>query len=131
MDGRAGAAGDTVVGVFDRERLSSALAMVHRAGFGPHARVLDGARGDLVGQLRRAGIRLTLEPRDEDGATALIVVTAPGRGAAAADALARAGARAVHRAGRGGPLPAATTGVVPDARSPGATAFDLGSEPST
>ena len=131
MDGRAGVTGDTVVGAFDRERLSSALAMVHRAGFGPHARVLDGARGDLVGQLRRAGIRLTLEPRDEEAATALIVVTAPGRGAAAADALARAGARAVHRAVRGGPLPAETTGAVPDTRPPGATTLDLGSEPGT
>lgn len=94
------ATGDTVAGVFERSTLSDALAATHRAGFGPHARVFDGARGDLAGQLRRAGFRLPLAP-ETDPATVLIVVTAPGRAATIAQLLARAGARAVYDARRG------------------------------
>ena len=118
------ATSDTVVGVFDRERLSGALAATHQSGFGPHARVLDGARGDLAGQLRRAGIRLSLGP-DHDAATALIVVTAPGRAPSVADTLARAGARAIHGITRGAPTPFVAsdaaqvpgpTGVIPPVR---------------
>ena len=108
MDGRPPPASDTVVGVFDRERLSTALIATHRAGFGPHARVLDGARGDLSGQLRRAGIRLSLTP-DREEATALIVVTAPGRAASAADILRQAGSRTVHLITRGAPVQASVT----------------------
>ena len=108
MDGRLPAASDTVVGVFERERLSTALIATHRAGFGPHVRVLDGARGDLSGQLRRAGIRLSLAP-DREEATVLIVVTAPGRTASAADILRRAGSRTVHLITRGAPTTAADT----------------------
>ena len=88
-----------VVGVFARDRLSGGLVATHRAGYGPHARVLDGARGELMGQLRRAGLAIPLDP-GEDAATALIVVTAPGRAAAVRDLLARAGASAVHVATR-------------------------------
>lgn len=102
-------AGEAVVGVFGREGLSSALAATHRAGFGPHARVLDGARGELAGQFRRAGLPL---PPDLDGAggdAVLIVVTAPGRAAAAAETLVRAGALAVHRVSRGGASPSIAT----------------------
>ena len=117
---------DTVVGVFDRERLSGALAATHQSGFGPHARVLDGARGDLAGQLRRAGIRirLSLGPH-HDAATALIVVTAPGRAPSVAETLTRAGARAIHGITRGAPTPFVAsdaaqvpgpTGVIPPVR---------------
>lgn len=97
--------GDAVVGVFDRDDLGSALAATHRAGFGPHARVLDGARGDLAGQLRRAGLYV---PSVSEGAatTALIVVAAPGRSAAVRDVLTRVGARAVHAIARGTTPPA-------------------------
>lgn len=107
----ASAAGDSVVGVFDRADLSAALVATHRAGFGPHARVLDGARGDLVGQLRRAGLRVPLAPATDPG-TVLVVVTAPGRAAAVAQILTEAGARAVHGASRG-TTPAADSVPVP------------------
>jgi hypothetical protein len=103
----ASAATDAVVGVFDRSDLGRALAATHRAGFGAHARVLDGARGDLGGQLRRAGFDVRLDV-DRAPSTALILVVAPGRAAAVADVLSRTGARAVHATARG----AAPTAVV-------------------
>lgn len=114
----AATGGDAVVGVFDRSRLSSALAATHRAGFGPHARVLDGARGDLAGQLRRAGLRVSL-PAGGDADTVLIVVAAPGRAAAVAQIFTRAGALAVHDARRG------TTSPL-DAPAPPAPSIPIG-----
>lgn len=119
----APAPSDAVVGVFDRDRLSEALAATHRAGFGPHARVLDGARGDVAGQLRRAGVGLSV-PLAVDRGTVLILVNAPGRAALAADTFARVGARQVLRGVRPGvapsPLPTA------DAPAPNAEADALG-----
>ena len=111
--------GEAVVGVFDRERLSSALVATHRAGFGPHARVLDPSRGDPAVQLRRAGFPPPFGPADLDPTTSLILVTAPGRAAAVSDALTRAGARAVHTLRRGQePAPVAVS--VPPAYVPAA-----------
>jgi len=111
--------GEAVVGVFDRERLSSALVATHRAGFGPHARVLDPSRGDPAAQLRRAGFPPPFTAGDLGPTASLILVTAPGRAAAASDALARAGARAVHTLRRGQePAPAAV--LVPPAYAPAA-----------
>lgn len=98
-------AGEAVVGVFDRERLSGALVATHRAGFGAHARVLDPSRGDLPGQLQRAGFPLPLGVEEFGGSTLLILVTAPGRAAAAGQTLARAGALAVHVLQRGPATP--------------------------
>src|SRR5689334_21593486 len=79
------AVADTVVGVFERDRLSGALVALHRAGFGPHARVLDGARGDLAGQLRRSALDDALDPAALDAGLAVVVVSAPGRAALVAD----------------------------------------------
>jgi len=100
---------DSVVGVFDRERLSDGLVALHRAGYGPQARVLDPARGDLAGQLRRLGVAAPLDPVDQEAGTALIVVSAPGRAPAVAEALERAGARAIRRVSRDGPAFAVAT----------------------
>jgi len=92
---------DHVVGVFAREGLSSALASTHRAGFGPQARVLDGARGDPARQLERAGLQLVSGERPAADAL-LIVVTAPGRTAIVADLFRRLGATSVQFASRHG-----------------------------
>jgi hypothetical protein len=92
---------DHVVGTFPRAELSAALAATHRAGFGPQARVFDGARGDTTRHLERAGLRLldgALPPAD----AVLIVVTAPGRTAIVAELFARLGAESVLLAARGG-----------------------------
>ena len=75
---------DHVIGIFLRDNLSTALAAVHRSGYGPQTRVIDGARGDVDGQLRRAGLRFHDEPAFESGVL-LIVVTAPGRVAAVSE----------------------------------------------
>ena len=105
---------DAVVGEFARDRLSEALVATHRAGFGAHARVLDGGRGDLREQLRRAGWAAPLSP-DVGPETVLVLVNAPGRAARVIDLLARAGARAVFLATRPGVVPVAADAVPPGA----------------
>lgn len=119
-------AGDAVVGVFARDDLPRALAATHRAGFGPHARVLDGARGDLAGQLRRAGLRPTA-PGDGDPGTVLILVNALGRSARVAEILAGAGARRVERMDSLGTVPPTSTGG-PTAAPPAAAPSDQTAE---
>ena len=101
-DASVAAAGPIAVGVFDSETLGNGLVALHRAGLGAHARLLDAARGDLDRQLDRAGIRLALTAGDRTADTKVLVIVAPGRSAAVAEALARAGARAVHLTARGG-----------------------------
>ena len=103
---------DAILGIFAREGLSAALVSIHRAGFGPNARVLDPTRGDVGGQLRRTGfappagfVAVTSEKTD-----ALILVTAPGRAASIGQTFAGLGAHQIyllHRdaVGRGGPAP--------------------------
>ena len=88
--------GDAVIGVVDRSRLSGALTAIHRGGHGHNARVLDGARGDIVGQLRRAGVStdFNVDPRAKD--VVLVLLHAPGRTRKVAELLHRAGANAVH-----------------------------------
>lgn len=92
---------EAVVGIFDREHLSRALVATHRAGFGANARVLDSSRGDLAGQLLRSGFSHPIQAEELGGSTALILVSAPGRAAAAAQTFTLAGARAVHVLQRG------------------------------
>jgi hypothetical protein len=92
---------DHVIGIFSRATLSGALASTHRAGFGPHARVLDGARGDIGQQLARAGLELSSDSRPPADAVA-ILVTAPGRTAKVAELFSRLGAESVLLAGRPG-----------------------------
>ena len=92
--------GATVVAAFERERLSDGLARLHAQGFGPSARVLDGGRGDLAGQLARVGLPADLVARlagDIAPKTAsLLVVHAPARSEQVADLLRRAGAVGVE-----------------------------------
>ncbi len=101
---------DVIAGVFSRDQLSTGLVAVHRAGFGPHARVLDSARGPLEGQLRKAGLHVAANFAAGDTDTTLILITAPGRADRAAVTLTGAGARAVHRA-----VPAGAASVVNEA----------------
>lgn len=90
---------DQVIGVFRRDRLSGALAATHRAGFGPHCRVFDGARDDARLQLDRAGLRINGDARPEPDAL-LVVVSAPGRVATIAELFAELGADAIYLAAR-------------------------------
>ncbi|MDP9356537.1 MAG: hypothetical protein M3Q71_03010 [Chloroflexota bacterium] len=91
-----GSRNDSVVAVFERDRLSRGLAALHRERYGPHTRVLDGARGDLPAQLSRAGVEATLDLRGLTPDTALVLVNAPGRAVLVAALLSDAGAREVH-----------------------------------
>jgi hypothetical protein len=88
--------GNAVVGAVQRARLSAALTAIHRGGHGHNARVLDGARGDLRSQLRRAGIAdgVGVDPPAGDGV--LVLIHAPGRTAQASELLRRAGADTVY-----------------------------------
>jgi hypothetical protein len=92
--------GEVVVGAFERDQLSEGLARLHGQGFGPAARVLDGAHGDLTGQAGRAGLQVELVdrlvPADRRRTTVLLVVHAPARGAQVADLLGGAGALVVE-----------------------------------
>src|SRR5215211_6786004 len=109
---------DHVVGTFPRAELSAALAATHRAGFGPQTRVFDGARGDTVRQLERAGLRV-LDGSPPAADALLIVVTAPGRTAIVAELFQRLGAEAVLLAARGGddkPVAAPPATLQPDIR---------------
>lgn len=90
-----------VIGGFAREALSAALAATHRAGFGPQARVIDGARGDIGQQMQRLGVCVSWEEPPVPDAV-LIVVNAPGRTAIVADLFSRLGAAFVVFAERRG-----------------------------
>jgi hypothetical protein len=92
--------GETVVAAFERDRLNEGLARLHGQGFGPSARVLDSARGDLRGQLSRAGLPADLAdrlvPAERRQATSLLVVHAPARGETVKGLLDRAGAYSIE-----------------------------------
>jgi hypothetical protein len=107
---------DHVIGMFTREQLSAALASVHRAGFGPYARVLDGARSDAARQLERTGLHLSDDRRPPADAL-LIVVNAPGRAKRVADLFAQLGAEATYFATRNRmpiPVSAEAGAIAPD-----------------
>jgi hypothetical protein len=91
-----GEIGDAVVGIVQRDRLSSALTTIHRGGHGHNARVLDGTRSAMTGQLRRAGVATYLDFSAQGSETVVILIHAPGRTAKAAELLHRAGATQVQ-----------------------------------
>ena len=114
-------AADTVIGVFERDVLPAALAAVHRAGYGPNARVLQSDRGSLTAQLQRAGI--CNPPPLEAEARPVLVLFAPARVAQALDLLQRSGASVVHIASRDQTgAPYAPSGWTPPTKPPRAPA---------
>jgi hypothetical protein len=110
-------AADTVIGVFEQDQLPGALAAVHRAGYGPNARVLQGERGSLTDQLQRVGITDPLALESET--RPILVLFAPARVAHALDLLQRSGASAVHIASREqNGIPYAPSGWTPPTKPP-------------
>ncbi|MCC7022284.1 MAG: hypothetical protein IT338_05630 [Thermomicrobiales bacterium] len=99
----AAAMADHVIGIFSHNELSAALAATHRAGFGPQARVIDGARGDASGQLHRMGLHIVDGAAPAPGAL-LIVVIAPGRTPIVAGLFGRLGAESIMLASRRAPV---------------------------
>lgn len=109
---------DHVLGVFSRERLSEALVATHRAGFGPHTRVLDGGRASVASQLQRADLTIHSGPAPAPDAL-VILVLAPGRITTVASMFNSLGAQGIAFAGRQKPATAATShpaALLPDIR---------------
>lgn len=104
---------DTVIAVVERSRLTGLLTAIHRAGHGPHARVLDPARGSLAGQLERAGVMGQEGLVAQATQAVVLLIHAPGRTAVVADLLQRAGARQVVPVRRD--VPAASSPYAPPA----------------
>jgi hypothetical protein len=100
--------GDAVIGLVERGQLSSVLTTIHRIGQGHNARVFDAARGDVSGQLRRAGVTADLDAEVRALDSVVVLIHAPGRTAKTAEMLQRAGAssvRVIQRAGAEIPRP--------------------------
>lgn len=109
---------DAVVGVISRDQLPNVLTLVHRAGLGPQARVLDPERGDLSGQLTRAGI---VDPPVLDAAPGeemVLVVFSAGRMPAAIAAMEQFGGREIQTLSRRTSLamPASPSRAMPNSR---------------
>jgi hypothetical protein len=88
--------GDAVIGIVERNRLSAVLTAVHRGGHGHNARVIDASRGDVPGQLSRAGVTQTLDLTSNPPDSVLVLIHAPGRIAKTTELLQRAGADPIH-----------------------------------
>ena len=88
--------GDAVIGIVERNRLSTVLTAVHRGGHGHNARVIDPSRGDIPGQLRRAGVTTSIDLTANPTDTVLVLIHAPGRIAKTTDLLRQSGAHPIH-----------------------------------
>ncbi|CAA9555942.1 MAG: hypothetical protein AVDCRST_MAG49-2923 [uncultured Thermomicrobiales bacterium] len=99
--------GELVVARFDTDDLPHALAVLHQTNRGHLARVLNGSRGDLAGQLVRAGVRVDLgfSPGALGADAALVLVNATGQVDAIGGLLLGAGAREVRVVGPGAAPP--------------------------
>ncbi len=71
--------GETVLAVMPRDRLTTALTMFHRGGFGHVIRVLDPARAPIPAQLTRAGVPGARLAGCCGGEDVLLLVHAPAR----------------------------------------------------
>ena len=95
--------GEIVIGVVGRANLSAALTAVHRGGLGNVTRVLDPHRGEVTGQLRRAGVEVPTDFALDGDNRVAIMITASARAAAATELLRRHGAVATWTVARTGP----------------------------
>ncbi len=83
--------GEYVIALVGTDQLPVALAALHHAGYGSNARVFDPARGDVDGQLRRAGVPPEGLPGALGGGEVAIGVQAAGRAMAVVATLIGAG----------------------------------------
>jgi hypothetical protein len=80
---------EIVIATIERAKLSEALTAIHRGGFGHLTRVLDPERGEVIGQLRRAGVDVPAGFALDRGNGVAIMISAAARASAAADLLRR------------------------------------------
>jgi hypothetical protein len=109
---------DAVVGIIPRDQLPNVLTLIHRAGLGPQARVLDPERGDLSGQASRAGL---VDPPAFDvvlGEEMVLVVFSAGRMPAAIAAMEQFNGREIQTLSRRTSLalPASPSRATPNGR---------------
>lgn len=71
--------GETVLAVMPRDRLTTALTMFHRGGFGHVIRVLDPDRAPIRAQLTRAGVPVARLMGCCGASDVLLLVHAPAR----------------------------------------------------
>ena len=71
--------GDVLVALVDRDQLDAILPAVHRHALGHVARVLDAGRGNIIGQLRRAGVPVEQVPAAIAGAPLAMMIGAAAR----------------------------------------------------
>lgn len=71
--------GDVLVALVDRDQLDAILPGVHRHALGHVARVLDADRGEITGQLRRAGVPVEQAPATVASAPLAIMIAAAAR----------------------------------------------------
>lgn len=95
--------GEIVIGVIERPNLSATLTAIHRAGFGNVTRVLDPARGEVPGQLRRAGVDAPSGFWREGDDSVAIMISASARATAATELLRRHGTVSTWVVTRSGP----------------------------
>ena len=81
------ATAETVVALYDRDRLAAGLSALHGRGLGHTARVLDPARGPIARQFAQAGIAADLGFPDPTPADVFLLVNASGRTIAVGDLL--------------------------------------------
>lgn len=84
--------GETVLAVMPRDRLTTALTMFHRGGYGHVIRVLDPERAPIRTQLARAGVPRARLTSCCGSADVLLLVHAPARTGPAAALAAQCGA---------------------------------------
>jgi hypothetical protein len=94
--------GNTVLGEISAGHLSYALTAIHRGGHGHHARVFNPERGDLRGQLRRAGIEVPPDLSSRFDDRVLVMLHSPGRVLQAETLLKSAGALRTYVVSRAG-----------------------------
>lgn len=87
---------DLAVGVFSRQHLSDVLGKLHARGLGQTARVFDPARGELIGQLKRAGVTVDLGLLPLAADDVVVLVSAVGRAPMVGDLMLQANAKDVR-----------------------------------
>jgi hypothetical protein len=85
-------AAEIVIAAVEGANLSAILTAIHRSGFGHLTRVLDPKRGDVAGQLQRAGVEVPEGFNLGSDNRVAVMISAAARTTAATDLLRRLGA---------------------------------------
>lgn len=82
---------ELVAAVVENEQMGLVLARLHREGYGPLSRVLDGSRGNVEPELQRLGIESDLVIEQDGAQVSVVLVQSAGRTAPIHDLLRAAG----------------------------------------